>query len=107
MVTTVHAAPVTLRFADASFAENFYGLKRVRSVGPSPFHTRANGITPRHPRAALMTLVRGRSRAAAPLPQVALPYLRGRIDAYYQSLTEPTDEDGLENGNLYVPYGEQ
>ncbi len=39
--------------------------------------------------------------------QVAVPYLKGRLDDYYRSLTEPLDDEGFENGNVYVRDSEE
>ncbi len=45
---------------------------------------------------------RVRARSSACGAQVAVPYLKGRLDDYYRSLTEPLDDEGFENGNVYV-----
>eukprot|EP01006_Ploeotia_vitrea_P041710 TRINITY_DN66564_c13_g2_i1.p1 TRINITY_DN66564_c13_g2~~TRINITY_DN66564_c13_g2_i1.p1 ORF type:complete len:189 (-),score=81.12 TRINITY_DN66564_c13_g2_i1:52-618(-) len=74
-----------LEHYDASFSENFYGLKRVRA------HAGGRENTP----------LSDSDRKRALLMLTLVPYLRSRMERYYQSLVSPTTEDGFENFDVY------
>jgi peroxin-12 len=74
---------------DASFAENFYGLKRERVLLVSSSSSAASS-----PEASPLRSV---DRRNALLSLIVLPYVRARVDRYYQLLTRRATEDGFES----------
>lgn len=78
-----------MEYYDASFADNFYGLKRAR-------HTTATSLKTNN-RSSQGTKLTPRDRQYALLSLLVMPYLLSRIDRYYHKLTNPAQEDGFEN----------
>ena len=100
-----------LRLYDSTFAENFYGLRRVQASLPHTFQYRTSSphtaqlygpqsVIHDKPSGAAQSEVRLSSlspstRNVTLLFTVLLPYLQSKLDSYYTELTSPLYNDPL------------